>query len=155
VKIKWGKDPREYSILSKEFLDDGNGHVTGIRTVQVEWTKDDKGRWNMKEVAGSEKTFKADLVLLAMGFLGPEKYLKEELGVKEDPRSNIETPNGHYNSSLARVYAAGDCRKGQSLVVHAINEGRQAARQIDRDLMGHTCLPGPGGVIQLMSTVGA
>uniref|UniRef100_T1IRL5 4Fe-4S ferredoxin-type domain-containing protein n=1 Tax=Strigamia maritima TaxID=126957 RepID=T1IRL5_STRMM len=155
VKLKWGKDPRQYSVLSKEFIDNGNGQVAGIKTVQVEWTKDDKGRWSMKEVEGSEKTYKADLVLLAMGFLGPEKYLNAQLGVNEDPRSNILTPNGKFNASVAKVYAAGDCRRGQSLVVHAINEGRQAARQIDLDLTTATSLPGPGGVIQLMSTVGA
>uniref|UniRef100_A0A4D5R9J1 Glutamate synthase n=1 Tax=Scolopendra viridis TaxID=118503 RepID=A0A4D5R9J1_SCOVI len=155
VKVKWGNDPRHYCILSKEFIDDGNGNVSGIRTVQVEWTKDAKGNWCMKELEGTEKIFKADLVLLAMGFLGPEKYLKQELEVEEDPRSNVKTPLGKFNSSLPKIYAAGDCRRGQSLVVHAISEGRQAARQIDDDFMGSTFLPGPGGVIQFTSKTGA
>eukprot|EP00057_Strongylocentrotus_purpuratus_P023472 XP_011677946.1 PREDICTED: putative glutamate synthase [NADPH] [Strongylocentrotus purpuratus] len=101
----------------------------------------------MEKIPGTEKIFKADLVLLAMGFLGPEQNLIEELGVDQDPRSNIQTPNGKYHTSLDKVYAAGDCRRGQSLVVHAINEGRQAARQIDLDLMGCTSLAGPGGVV--------
>lgn len=155
VKLKWGNDPRIYSILSKEFIDNGKNHVCGIKTVKVEWSKDNAGRWKMDEIPGSEQIYKADLVLLAMGFLGPEKYLVEQLGLKQDPRSNIETPAGCYHSSVPRVYGAGDCRRGQSLVVHAINEGRQAARQIDLDLMDSTLLPGPGGVIQIGTKYGA
>lgn len=151
VRLKYGQDPRHFSILSKEFLDNGQGHVSGIRTVQVKWTKDATGRWNMEEVPDSSKVFKADLVLLAMGFLGPEKYLIDELSLEQDPRCNIRTPAGRYSTSVHRVYAAGDCRKGQSLVVHAINEGRQAAREIDRDLTGKSVLAGPGGVIPHVS----
>ncbi|XP_064488829.1 uncharacterized protein LOC135400829 isoform X2 [Ornithodoros turicata] len=147
VKLKYGHDPRHFSILSKEFLDDGQGHVAGIRTVQVKWDKDNSGRWVMNEVPGTSKTFKADLVLLAMGFLGPEKYLIDELSLEQDPRCNIRTPTGKYRTSVPRVYAAGDCRKGQSLVVHAINEGRQAAREVDEDLMGDSYLAGPGGLM--------
>ncbi|CAN8017433.1 unnamed protein product [Ixodes persulcatus] len=151
VRLKYGQDPRHFSILSKEFLDNGQGHVSGIRTVQVKWTKDATGRWNMEEVPDTSKVFKADLVLLAMGFLGPEKYLIDELSLEQDPRCNIRTPAGRYSTSVHRVYAAGDCRKGQSLVVHAINEGRQAAREIDRDLTGKSVLAGPGGVITHVS----
>ncbi|EEC08241.1 ferredoxin-glutamate synthase, putative [Ixodes scapularis] len=151
VRLKYGQDPRHFSILSKEFLDNGQGHVSGIRTVQVKWTKDATGRWNMEEVPDTSKVFKADLVLLAMGFLGPEKYLIDELSLEQDPRCNIRTPAGRYSTSVHRVYAAGDCRKGQSLVVHAINEGRQAAREIDRDLTGKSVLAGPGGVIPHVS----
>ncbi|XP_072178929.1 uncharacterized protein [Diadema setosum] len=147
VKLKHGNDPRHFEILSEEFLDDGAGNVTGIRTVEIKWTKDTTGRFKMDKIPGTEKTFKADLVLLAMGFLGPEQDLIEELGVDQDPRSNIQTPSGKYQTSLKKVYAAGDCRRGQSLVVHAINEGRQAARQVDLDLMGSTSLAGPGGVV--------
>ncbi|XP_066597072.1 uncharacterized protein [Prorops nasuta] len=147
VSLKFGRDPRQFSTLSKEFLDDGKGHVKGIKAVTVEWTKDDVGRWKMNEVAGSEKIYECDLVLLAMGFLGPEKYIATELGTKMDGRGNYETPMGKYHTSLSRVYAAGDCRRGQSLVVWAITEGRQAAREIDISLMGETGLPGPGGVI--------
>ncbi|XP_015600408.1 putative glutamate synthase [NADPH] isoform X3 [Cephus cinctus] len=147
VSLKFGRDPRQFSTLSKEFLDDGKGHVSGIKTVTVEWTKDDVGRWKMTEVEGSEKVYKCDLVLLAMGFLGPEKYIAEDLEAKLDPRGNYETPGGKYATSLSGIYAAGDCRRGQSLVVWAITEGRQAAREIDFALVGQTTLPGPGGVI--------
>lgn len=147
VRLKYGQDPRHYSILSKEFLDNGQGHVSGIRTVQVKWTKDATGRWNMEELPDTSKVFKADLVLLAMGFLGPEKYLIDELSLEQDPRCNIRTSANSYRTSVPRVYAAGDCRRGQSLVVHAINEGRQAARQIDLDLAGKSLLAGPGGII--------
>nr|XP_037280869.1 LOW QUALITY PROTEIN: putative glutamate synthase [NADPH] [Rhipicephalus microplus] len=147
VRLKYKQDPRHYRILSKEFLDNGQGHVSGIRTVQVEWKKDATGRWNMKELPDTSKVFKADLVLLAMGFLGPEKYLIDELSLEQDPRCNIRTTANSYHTSVPRVYAAGDCRRGQSLVVHAINEGRQAARQIDLDLAGKSLLAGPGGII--------
>lgn len=147
VKLKFNKDPRQFSILSKEFLDDGNGNVCGIKTVLVEWTKDDAGRWKMDEVPDSEKVYKCDLVLLAMGFLGPEKYVASELELTLDPRSNYQTPNGRYSTSVPKVFAAGDCRRGQSLVVWAISEGRLAAREIDAYLQGNSYLPGPGGVI--------
>ncbi|XP_033228297.1 putative glutamate synthase [NADPH] isoform X2 [Belonocnema kinseyi] len=147
VKLRFGRDPRQFSTLSKEFLDDGKGHVSGIRTVTVEWTKDDQGRWKMDEVPNSEKVFKCDLVLLAMGFLGPEKYIATELDAKLDGRGNYETPSGKYATSLPGIYAAGDCRRGQSLVVWAITEGRQAAREVDQNLMGVSGLPGPGGII--------
>ncbi|GLG95437.1 NADPH:adrenodoxin oxidoreductase, mitochondrial [Gryllus bimaculatus] len=147
VELKFGRDPRQFSTLSKEFIDDGNGHVAGIRTVLVNWTKDDTGRWKMDEVPDSEKVYKCDLVLLAMGFLGPEKYIASELDLNLDPRGNYETSNGQYSTSVPRVFSAGDCRRGQSLVVWAISEGRQAAREVDAFLAGQSSLPGPGGVI--------
>ena len=100
----------------------------------------------------SEKVYPCDMVLLAMGFLGPENQLIDQMELEQDPRSNIETPPGKYNTSVPGVYAAGDCRRGQSLVVHAINEGRQAARQVDLDLMGKTSLAGPGGIVQPIRT---
>nr|XP_022287923.1 glutamate synthase 1 [NADH], chloroplastic-like isoform X2 [Crassostrea virginica] len=147
VQLKFGKDPRIFNIKSTEFVDDGKGNVAGIKTMKVEWTKDKAGRWNMADVAGSEEFIKCDLVLLAMGFLGPEKKIVDELKAKLDPRGNLETPKNKYSTSIPNVYAAGDCRRGQSLVVWAISEGRQAARQVDLDLMGSTCLAGPGGMI--------
>ncbi|RUO96654.1 hypothetical protein BC936DRAFT_141667, partial [Jimgerdemannia flammicorona] len=110
VQDHFGKDPREFCVLSKDFVADGNGNVKGINTVRVEWTKDAVGRWNMKEVAGSEEFFPADLVLLSMGFLGPEDTLVKQLAVKQDGRSNIETPKGKYSTSVSGVFAAGDCR---------------------------------------------
>ena len=141
------KDPRIFQISSKEFIDDGNGNVKGVKTVQIEWKKDAQGRWQIVEIPGSEKIYECDLVLLAMGFLGPEETIIKQLNLKKDVRSNIETPNGQYNTSIKKVYAAGDCRRGQSLVVWGIHEGRQAARQIDQDLMGYTSLAGPAGVV--------
>jgi glutamate synthase (NADPH) small chain len=132
-----GKDPREFCILSKEFIDDGNGNLAGIRTVNVEWIKDDDGRYNMKEIEGSEKEWKAELITLAMGFLGPEQTASNMLdGLEYDQRSNIKAEHGHYQTSIDGVFAAGDCRRGQSLVVWAINEGRGAADTIHQYLMG-------------------
>jgi glutamate synthase (NADPH/NADH) len=144
----FGKDPREYCILSKEFVVNADGNVTGIKTVRVEWTKDASGRWAMAEVAGSEQVFEADLVLLSMGFLGPEEAVVKQLSIKQDGRSNIETPKGKYTTSVPGVYAAGDCRRGQSLIVWGINEGRMCAREVDEHLMGNTYLPVTGGIQQ-------
>ncbi|KXS20657.1 glutamate synthase [Gonapodya prolifera JEL478] len=146
VQVLQGKDPREYCILSKEFVSDGKGNVSGVNTVRVEWTKNDKGGWAMKEVPGSEKFFKADLILLSMGFLGPENDVIKQLGIKQDARTNIATPKNSYRTYSEGVFAAGDCRRGQSLIVWGINEGRQAAREIDVYLMGNTRLPVTGGM---------
>lgn len=148
VRVKWGKDPRQYSTTTKEFVSDGNGNIKGVNTVQVEWTQSPTGQWNMKEVAGTEKYFPADLILLAMGFLGPEKAAPTEINLELDGRGNIKTPVGTYGTANPKIFAAGDCRRGQSLVVWAISEGRQAARQVDSYLMGKpSSLPGPGGVV--------
>jgi NAD(P)H-dependent glutamate synthase small subunit len=141
---KFGNDPRVYCILSKEFIDDGKGNVKGIRTVNVQWTKDASGRMQMSEVAGSESIIEADLVLLAMGFLGPENYVSQLLGVEVDGRSNYNATHGQFTTNVKGVFAAGDCRRGQSLVVWAINEGRGAARAIDTYLQGDSILPAPG-----------
>ncbi|MGY8768562.1 MAG: glutamate synthase small subunit [Pirellulales bacterium] len=138
AEAKFGDDPREYCVLSKEFIDDGNGKLAGIKTVQVEWTKDDSGRWNMKEIEGSEKEWKADLVFLSMGFLGPEATLAEKLGLETDQRSNFKAEYGEYATNIDGVFAAGDCRRGQSLIVWAINEGRGAAAQCDKYLLAET-----------------
>ena len=116
VKTHMGKDPREYCVMSKEFVADDEGHVRGINIHRVEWTKSVSGGWDMKQVEGSEQFFPADLVLLSMGFLGPEDRL---LGteIEKDARKNIKTPPGQYNTNLPGVFAAGDCRRGQSLIV--------------------------------------
>ncbi|OLL24012.1 putative glutamate synthase [NADPH] [Neolecta irregularis DAH-3] len=137
----YGKDPREYCIMSREFVSDGNGN-----TYRVEWTKNDKGQWNMKQMAGSEEFFPADLVLLSMGFLGPEEKAIAGLGLKVDPRTNIQTPKGSYATNAPGVFAAGDCRRGQSLVVWGIQEGRQCAREVDEYLMRWSLLPAAGGI---------
>ena len=137
---KFGDDPRVYSIMSKQFIDDGHGRVAGVHTVQVEWTKDN-GKFQMSEVPGTERQWPADLILLAMGFLGPEETLIPQLGLDTDGRSNVQADHGRFATSVEGVFAAGDCRRGQSLVVWAINEGRGAAREVDRFLMGSTSLP--------------
>ena len=147
VKQHYGNDPRTFQILSKEFVDDGNGVVKGINTVRVDWTKNSQGGWEMKQVEGSEEFFPAELVLLSMGFLGPEDRV---LGnVERDARKNVKTPPGKYATSIDGVFAAGDCRRGQSLIVWGINEGRMAARDVDSFLTGMgTQLPVTGGIVK-------
>lgn len=137
----FGGDPRVYLTTVKKFLGDTQGHVAGVRTVQVTWEKDAQGRYLPREVPGTEKELPAQLVLLAMGFLGPEPTLLDQLGLERDPRSNIKAEHGRFHTNLPGVFAAGDCRRGQSLVVWAIHEGRGAARECDRYLMGETVLP--------------
>ena len=127
-----GKDPREYSISGKEFLRDDSGKLIGIKTIMVDSA--------FKEIKGTEKTWKADLILLAMGFLGPENYINQEVDIDLDERSNFKADHNIHKTSHPKVFAAGDCRRGQSLVVWAINEGRAAAREIDKELMGSTAL---------------
>ena len=147
VKEHMGRDPREYCIMSKDFVGE-DGHVTGINTQRVEWTKSSTGGWDMKPVEGSEQFFPAELVLLSMGFLGPEDRILGD-AVELDPRKNIKTPKGQYDTSIPGVFAAGDCRRGQSLIVWGINEGRQAARQVDAYLMGvGSLLPVTGGIVR-------
>jgi glutamate synthase (NADPH/NADH) small chain len=129
---------REFAISTKNFIGD-SGKVTGLKTVRVEW-KDGK----MQEVAGSEQTLKADLVLLAMGFVSPVQALLEAFGIEKDTRGNAKANTeftGGYATNVAKVFAAGDVRRGQSLVVWAIREGRQAARSVDEFLMGCSDLP--------------
>lgn len=133
-----GKDIRMFSIGTKEFVGD-DGHVTGLKCVQLSWEQVD-GRWNMTEVEGSEFTIEADLILFAMGFLHPQHTgLLDELGVDYDPRGNVSA-NKEYQTSIPGVFAAGDMRRGQSLVVHAIADGRKLAKEVDLYLMGSTFL---------------
>ncbi len=140
---KFGCDPRAFSIITKSFIDDGNGNVKGLNTVMVEWVSNDE-RTEMKEIPGSDQVIEADLVLLAMGFLGPETYIAESLNMELDARGNYAAEHGRYATSVEGVFAAGDCRRGQSLVVWGINEGRGAARAIDEYLTGQSILPAPG-----------
>jgi glutamate synthase (NADPH/NADH) small chain len=137
----FGADPRAYCIQTQKFVGDESGHVQELHTVNIEWVKDHNGRFTPREIPGTEKTYPAQLVLLAMGFLGPEDTLAKALGIELDPRSNYKADYGRFATSLEGVFAAGDCRRGQSLVVWAINEGRAAARECDRYLMGVTELP--------------
>jgi glutamate synthase (NADPH/NADH) small chain len=136
----WGDDPRQYAIQTTKFVGDAAGRLQAIHTVQVEWVKDN-GRATPRNIPGSEKILPTQLVLLALGFSGPENQLLDQLGVDKDPRSNAKAEHGKFATSVHGVFAAGDMRRGQSLVVWAINEGRGAARECDRYLMGETGLP--------------
>jgi glutamate synthase (NADPH/NADH) small chain len=138
---KFGADPRTYLTTVKKFVGDAAGALKEVHTIQVKWEKNDKGQFIPKEQPGTEKVLPAQLVLLAMGFLGPEQSLLKDLTVETDPRSNIKADYGTFATNVKGVFAAGDCRRGQSLVVWAINEGRAAAREADRYLMGSTDLP--------------
>jgi len=138
---KYGADPRVYQTTVKKFAGDDAGQLKELITVQIKWEKNDKGQFVPVEQSGTEKVVPAQLVLLAMGFLGPEQPLLKAFGVEVDPRSNIKADHGKFITNAKGVFAAGDCRRGQSLVVWAINEGRGAARECDRYLMGATDLP--------------
>lgn len=137
----FGDDPRVYTTTATRFEGDEQGQVKAVHTVQVEWAKDEQGRFMPKPIEGTQRVLPAQLVLLAMGFLGPEQPLLEALGLERDGRSNVKADHGSFATSIRGVFAAGDCRRGQSLVVWAINEGRGAARECDRYLMGSTDLP--------------
>jgi len=138
---KFGADPRVYMTTAKRFIADGSGHVSGVHLVEIRWEKNEKGAFVPVEIPGTDREVPAQLVLLAMGFLGPEQPVLEALGLERDPRSNIKADHGRYTTNVAKVFAAGDCRRGQSLVVWAFNEGRGVARECDRFLMGTTELP--------------
>ncbi len=131
---------RMFSVATKEFVGDADGNVAAIRCIRVEWSKDDSGNWQMSEVDGSGFELPADLVTLAMGFVHPvHDGMVQELGVELDGRGNVkgETDGARaYYTSLDKVFTAGDMRRGQSLVVWAIREGRQCARAVDEYLMG-------------------
>jgi glutamate synthase (NADPH) small chain len=138
---KFGEDPRAYLTTATKFESDENGNVKAVHTVQIEWAKNENNQFVPKHIPGTEKVLPAQLVLLAMGFLGPEQPLIEALGLERDVRSNVKAEHNQYITSVPGIFAAGDCRRGQSLVVWAINEGRGVARECDRYLMGDTELP--------------
>lgn len=138
---KFGDDPRVYTTTATKFEGDAEGNVTAVHTVEVEWARDEQGRFTPNPIKGTEKRLPAQLVLLAMGFLGPEQFLLEQMGLEKDNRSNIKAEYGEYATSIPNVFAAGDCRRGQSLVVWAFNEGRGVAKECDRFLMGYSDLP--------------
>ena len=138
---RFGADPRVYLTTGEKFVGDHNGNVKELHIYDVEWIKSEQGALIPRRVAGSERVLRADLVLLAMGFLGPEDAVLTQLGVERDTRSNVKAEFGKFATSVPGVFAAGDCRRGQSLVVWAINEGRGAARECDRYLRGATNLP--------------
>ncbi|MEM7405395.1 MAG: glutamate synthase subunit beta [Pseudomonadota bacterium] len=133
---RFGRDPRVYGISTLDFTGDDDGRLVGLRTVNVQLVD---GR--IEQIPDSERTWEVDLVFLSMGYLGPEHAVSDPLDIDYDERSNFKAEYGHYHTSQEGVFAAGDCRRGQSLVVRAINEGREAAREIDRFLTGSTLLP--------------
>jgi glutamate synthase (NADPH/NADH) small chain len=135
---KFGSDPRVYLTTATKFVADEQGNLKEVHTVEVKWEKNDKGQFVPTHVPGTEKVRPAQLVLLAMGFMGPEQPLIEAFGLDRDARSNVKAEHEKYVTNLPGVFAAGDCRRGQSLVVWAFNEGRGVARECDRFLMGKT-----------------
>lgn len=137
----FGSDPRRFCILTKRFTGDEDGRVVAVQTKEVRWETGANGRPVLHEIPGTEREWPAQLVLLAMGFLGPEQALLQQLGVEQDERSNARAALEHYTTNVPGIFAAGDARRGQSLVVWAIREGRGAAREVDRYLMGETSLP--------------
>ena len=135
----FGSDPRIYQTTVKEFLKDKNGKLCGLKTVKLEGKKDEKtGRLSMVPIEGTQKEIPVDLVLIAAGFLGSEGYVAESFGVKLNARTNVETVNGSYRTGKEKIFTAGDMHRGQSLVVWAIAEGREAAKEVDKSLMGYT-----------------
>ncbi len=138
---KFGADPRTFAIDTIKFNGDANGNLKSLTAVKVDWSKPVKGGAPFSRVEGSEVELECDYVFLALGFLGPEQILAQQLGIAVDPRSNFQADYGRYSTSIPGVFAAGDCRRGQSLIVWAINEGRECARECDRFLMGSTQLP--------------
>ena len=132
---------REWSVSTKSFSGE-DGRISSLHLIRVDWQQDENGKWQMQEIPGSEFELKADLVLLAMGFVHPvHQGMIEDLGLALDPRGNVQADTEHYQTSIPKVFSAGDMRRGQSLVVWAIREGRQTARAVDEFLMGHSDLP--------------
>ena len=140
IKVQ-GKDPRNFMVMTKKFEGDAEGNLTAMHTVQIQWAKDENGRMVIKEIPETEQRVEADLVLLAMGFLGPEDLLGNQFELERDQRSNYKAEHEVYTTNIDGVFSCGDARRGQSLIVWAINEGRGAARQVDLFLMGDTVLP--------------
>lgn len=140
AKAVYGKDPREFSIMTTKFVGDENGNLKELHTVQIERIVDENGRKIYQPIPGTEKVFPAQMALIAIGFDGPEQTIVNQLGLETDRRSNVKAAYGKYQTNVDKVFAAGDMRRGQSLVVWAINEGRQAAREVDKYLMGATVL---------------
>ena len=136
-----GQDPRSYLVQTKRFIKDDAGNLSGLEICEIEWAKDDQGRFTPQEKPGTARVLPAQLTLLAMGFLGPEQEIVEKFALETDARSNVKAEHEKYTTNVPGVFAAGDMRRGQSLVVWAINEGRGAARECDRFLMGVTNLP--------------
>ncbi len=138
---KFGADPRQYLTTVKRFIGDEKGNLKQVELIRVEWQKDANGRPVLKQLEGTEQILPAQLALIAMGFLGPEDLVLNPLGIERDERSNAKAEYGKYSTNVKGIFSAGDMRRGQSLVVWAINEGRGCARAIDEFLMGSSDLP--------------
>ena len=137
----FGQDPRIYESTVKEFIKDKNGRLKAVKIVKLAWEKDPQtGRMNSKEVAGSEKIMDCELVLIAAGFLGAQKYVTDAFKVELTPRTNVKTEQDSFKTNVKNVFAAGDMHTGQSLVVKAIRQGRECAREVDESLMGYSNL---------------
>lgn len=137
----FGHDPRIYESTVKEFIKDKNGKLKAVKIVKLAWEKDPQtGRMNSKEVAGSEKIMDCELVLIAAGFLGAQKYVTDAFKVELTPRTNVKTEQNSFKTNVKNVFAAGDMHTGQSLVVKAIRQGRECAREVDESLMGYSNL---------------
>lgn len=137
---RYGKDPRTYLISTKKIVGNENGEVKEVHTVEITWEKDANGRLFPQEVPGSEKVWKADIVLLAMGFLGPEDTIPKELMLESDSRGNVKAEYEVFETNIEKVFTAGDMRRGQSLIVWALQEGKLAAREVDKYLMGKSVI---------------
>jgi glutamate synthase (NADPH/NADH) len=150
VAEKFGEDPRTYEITTTSFEKNDEGKLVAVHTQHVKWEKDASGRWQMNKVPGSEKRWEADLVFLSLGFLAPEKEAFASLNLEQDGRGNIKADDREgqspYKTSVEKVWATGDCRRGQSLVVTGIMEGRSCAAAIDAELEGESRLPWSGGI---------
>ncbi|MBX2858744.1 MAG: glutamate synthase subunit beta [Cellvibrionaceae bacterium] len=136
-----GADPRHYQVLTQKIAGDAAGNVTALHTVQVEWLKDSSGRMSPQPLVGKEKIYEADLVLLAMGFVGPETGILKGSALERDERGNFKAQYNEFATNVEGIFACGDARRGQSLVVWAIDEGRRAAREVDKFLVGESFLP--------------
>ena len=136
----FGSDPRRYQTTVKEFVKDEGGNLKGVVIVNVHFVKDENGRNVMQTVEGSEQYLEAELVLIAAGFLGPKGYIADAFGVETNARSNVATEAGKFKTNVEKVFTAGDMHRGQSLVVWAIREGRDAAADVDEYLMGYAGL---------------
>jgi len=138
----FGHDPRIYQTTVKRFLPDDSGHVRAVETIKLQSVRDEKtGRMRMEEIPGSEQVLQADLVLIAAGFLGAQSYVAEAFGVNLNARTNVATASPDtYQTNVEKVFTAGDMHRGQSLVVWAIREGREAARAVDEYLMSYSNL---------------
>lgn len=141
AEVKFGKDPREYLIITQKFVADENGNLKELHTIRMEKTYHDDGSYSMKEIAGSEEVWPVDLVLVAIGFSGSDEELMEHFNVEKTNWNTVNAEYGDYRTNIDNLFVAGDMRRGQSLIVWAIHEGREAAREVDKHLMGSTQLP--------------